>query len=191
MRVFIIRHPQTKWNEKNRVQGHLDSELTKKGVVTAHALGSELEDKNITKIYTSDLGRCKRTAEIINNYLHKEIIPLKDLRERNFGAYNGVHNDKIEPFLQEDFNHKMPQGESVNQMRERFLETLHGIAEDDILIVTHEGCVRTLLSIAKDADHRSSTCDSNASDILIIDINKDHIAVESVINTVKPHTNNE
>ena len=67
MILYIIRHPETKHNIQQITQGHKDSPLTNKGKKQAEALGKRLKNKDISKIYSSDLGRCMQTSKIINN----------------------------------------------------------------------------------------------------------------------------
>jgi broad specificity phosphatase PhoE len=40
--IFVVRHPQTEWNARGVLQGHLDSPLTAKGRNDADALGRRL-----------------------------------------------------------------------------------------------------------------------------------------------------
>ena len=63
--VIIVRHGQTQWNIRKIRQGHLDSELTDKGVVQARALGQRLARESFTALYSSDLGRALHTARMI------------------------------------------------------------------------------------------------------------------------------
>lgn len=73
MLIYIVRHPETEYNKKGLTQGHGDSLLTQQGVEIAKKLGESLEDKNIQKIYSSDLGRCIQTSKIINKFLNVKI----------------------------------------------------------------------------------------------------------------------
>lgn len=92
MVIYVARHPETKYNKLAITQGHGDSSLTERGKQTARHLGKLLENTNISKIYTSDLGRCIQTSELINQGLGVIVIPKKDLREQNFGDYNEKKN---------------------------------------------------------------------------------------------------
>ena len=42
MRIFITRHGETIWNTKGKMQGHLNSPLTEKGVKNAEKLNIHL-----------------------------------------------------------------------------------------------------------------------------------------------------
>src|SRR3990172_3881755 len=72
LNIYIIRH-----GEKVSDAGG----LTKKGRAQAISLAKRLGKLNITKIYSSDLRRCKETAEIIRKTLKLPIKYEKALRE--------------------------------------------------------------------------------------------------------------
>ncbi|PIN93286.1 hypothetical protein COU54_03725 [Candidatus Pacearchaeota archaeon CG10_big_fil_rev_8_21_14_0_10_31_24] len=147
-KLYIIRHPETEWNKKRRLQGHKDSSLTIKGKNTAKKMGLELKDKNIEKIYSSDLGRCIQTSEIISRILKVKIVKSKELRERNFGDFNGLPDKIVNQKMDRNrFNLKCPNGESFNNMKKRVLKFLKNLPKNkNLLIVTHDGCVRAILS---------------------------------------------
>ena len=57
--VIIVRHGQTEWNIRGIRQGHLDSELTEKGIVQAKALAQRLARESFAALYCSDLSRAR------------------------------------------------------------------------------------------------------------------------------------
>lgn len=65
MKFYVIRQPLTESNAAGITQGWGDSPLTPQGIEAAEKLGNFLKDKFISIIYTSDLGRCVETSEII------------------------------------------------------------------------------------------------------------------------------
>ena len=146
----MVRHPLTESNAADITQGWGDSQLTSQGIEEAEKLSNFLKDKSISIIYSSDLGRCVQTSEIINKALKVRIIKEPRLREQNYGKLN---NSRL---AGKDFNVKnhsaVPEGgESFLQMKARVLEYIKKYlpeSEDKILIVTHDGCFRALLSEA-------------------------------------------
>ena len=150
MKIYLVRHEETEWNKKGIVQGHKDSRLTLNGKINADSKGKILKDKNIEIIYSSDLGRCIQTADIINKHVEKELITTPQLRERNFGSLNGQHKDKVAAKLQfSDYSKTAPDGESRNQMKDRFFEFINSLRDkklQETLVVTHGGPIRVLLS---------------------------------------------
>ena len=61
--VVFVRHGETVWNAEGRYQGHLDSPLTEVGQKQVKALAERLRGEAFTAIYSSDLGRCRLTAQ--------------------------------------------------------------------------------------------------------------------------------
>ena len=178
MTIFLVRHPETEYNKKNMVQGHKDSPLTGKGRKLAKELGKKLSGKGIKKIYSSDLGRCMETSQLINKTLNIKIIPKKEIRERNFGEYNGIKNSILRKKLNlKDATKIAPKGESFNQMGSRTWKFLEAIkTKDSILIVTHEGPTRSIISKVKSKIFTNKACNSNPKNILILSNDKKEIS---------------
>ena len=61
--LILIRHGETLWNTERRMQGHLDSPLTGRGLWQAQRLGERLKSLAFASLYSSDLPRAWRTAE--------------------------------------------------------------------------------------------------------------------------------
>lgn len=87
--LYLVRHGETEWNVKKIIQGHKDSPLTKNGINQAKTLSNKIAKINFSAVYSSDLLRAKRTAELI--MLDKKIViqTSKALRERCFGPFEG------------------------------------------------------------------------------------------------------
>ena len=92
-RVLVLRHGASTWNAEGRWQGWLDAPLTAEGEVQAAARARELAHNGVNPrvIYTSDLGRARRTAEIIGAHLERPVVPDDGLRERNGGEWQGTY----------------------------------------------------------------------------------------------------
>ncbi|WP_243522669.1 histidine phosphatase family protein [Bacillus pseudomycoides] len=94
--LYITRHGKTILNTNKRVQGWADSPLVEKGIEIAKGLGNGLQDVSFVDAYSSDSGRAIETASLVLKYsgqLHLKLEQRKDLRELNFGIFEG---DKIE-----------------------------------------------------------------------------------------------
>lgn len=70
--IFLVRHAQKENSE---------GPLTKLGIKQARAISSRLNNLKFEAFYSSDLLRCKETAEIINKKLKKKILFSDKLRE--------------------------------------------------------------------------------------------------------------
>jgi alpha-ribazole phosphatase len=155
MKFYVIRHPWTESNVNRILQGWGDSKLTPIGKKMALKLGNYLKNKNISKIFTSDLGRCKQTSKIVNNILNVEIKETKELRELNLGIYNNIPKKIVDKnYKITDYSIIPKDGESFLQMKERVLKYLYnGFQKNRIyLVVTHSGCYQAILSEALDVE---------------------------------------
>lgn len=90
--LLLIRHGQTDWNIEDRIQGHTNNPLNKKGIAQAEGLAEKiaLTYPDITAIYSSDLDRAFATAQITGERLHLQVEKREQLRERNNGAAEGL-----------------------------------------------------------------------------------------------------
>lgn len=167
---IIVRHGQTQWNHRGIRQGHLDSDLTARGIAQAKALGIRLAREHFTTLYSSDLGRAVHTARIIAASTGHEIVTDARLRERHLGIFQGLDGDQIRAKYPEEHrlhrtvgpDYVIPEGESVRQQVARNVAYLTGIATthvgQSIVVVTHGGVLsglfRYTFSIPFDAPRR-------------------------------------
>ena len=160
MLIYVVRHPYTKSNVQKITQGHSDSPLYWIGIIQAHILGMKLKNNEISKIITSDLGRCVQTSNIINKFLKVPITKTEKLREQNLGKYNGVPKSKIKEEFDEDDPKAIPKGgESLFQGKERVITYLKTMKDKDtVLIVTHSGCFQSILSEAYNIPLNDKMC---------------------------------
>ena len=143
--LLLVRHGETDWNAVGRLQGHTDRPLSDYGRRQARALASELEDEELKAIYSSDLVRARETAEIVGERLGLPVVLDPDLREKDWGTWEGlnaVERDRVE-FV----------GETTEAHQERILGALRRISErhpDDsrVLVVTHGGSMRRVQAAA-------------------------------------------
>lgn len=136
IRVILIRHGATDWNETGRYQGHTDVALSDLGRRQAECLGRRLEHEPITHAYSSDLSRARETAEIA---LGRHSIPLEvhsTLREACFGAWEGLRYDEVgaryprewAAWVQNPAHARPPGGgESLADLRERIVSAYREI----------------------------------------------------------------
>src|SRR3989339_1397072 len=87
--LYLVRHGETEWNVQKIIQGHKDIPLNQKGEKQARRLAKKLVKIKFGVVFSSDLLRAKRTAEIV--VLEKKIAvkTTKTLRERHFGRFEG------------------------------------------------------------------------------------------------------
>ena len=147
MKIYLVRH--TSVNSDPRVcYGWNDVDVSENFVTEAERIKKYLEDKEL-KYYSSDLKRCKKLTE----YLTEEYFIDADLREMNFGDWEGQFWSDIEKtfsdFEPEDFiKRKTPNGESYIDQQVRVLKAWQKILKsgyENIAVVAHGGSIRIIL----------------------------------------------
>jgi broad specificity phosphatase PhoE len=140
--LLLVRHGETDWNAEGRLQGHTDRPLSDYGREQARRLADDLEGEALEGLYASDLARARETAEIVGEQLGLPVVLDPDLREKDWGNWEGltaVERDRVE-FV----------GESTEAHQERMLRALRRIAERHpagrVLVVTHGGSMRRVQS---------------------------------------------
>ena len=138
--LLLVRHGETDWNAEGRLQGHTDRPLNDHGRRQAKALAERLAGEGADAIYASDLSRAKETAEILGTRLGLPVVIDADLREKNWGNWEGLTGDER---IHVEF-----EGESVQEHRERVLRAIERISErhpgQRVIVVTHGGSLRRI-----------------------------------------------
>ena len=120
MFVYVIRHGQSETNVSHVWTGWRDVMLTDKGIQDAHKAGEYLNNVSFDKVFSSDLTRAYRTAQIaLPNY---EIEQSKELREINVGTLSGQPHEcltKEERACASLVGYAQYEGESKEDMNER------------------------------------------------------------------------
>lgn len=154
--LFVIRHGETLWNTEEKMQGHLDSPLTEKGLSQIQSLAETLQFYQFVAIYTSDLPRAYHTAQRIAEKHQQPVLTDYRLREKNLGIFQGLSRQEILLKYPEEYqqyqlntvNYAVPQGESTQQFFDRcvgcFEELVYKHNGERILVVTHGGVLGCL-----------------------------------------------
>lgn len=160
--LYIVRHSETERNVQEVLNGQQDSELTKNGIEQAKALCREFENIYFDAIYSSDLKRAKKTADIIKGTRPNELQTEPMLRERYYGKFEGqpksIYKEELEKTLaaMNDFSDEArwkarpsTEVESRDKLIQRFTKAIKNIAKrhpnNKILVVTHGACISNFL----------------------------------------------
>jgi len=156
--IFLARHGETEWNRVGRWQGKTDIPLSEVGRAQAQALRDRLRDRGIVRVYASDLGRARETADIVAAALGLTPVRLDErLRERGFGCFEGLTRSECELHHPEawarylaDRRSTPPDAEPQPQVVERMMAALTDIAaaapdEGAVLVVSHGGAIRSFV----------------------------------------------
>lgn len=156
-RFILVRHGKTEWNETGRYQGCSDTCLSATGLKEAEAVRQRLAAEKIDAMYCSDLERAAQTARIIASGRDAKLVIRKELREIDFGEFEGLTFDEVgqrypdnDWWTARDAAQRLPQGESVGQLAARvdqFIASCLGKHKEreTILVVAHGGSLRTLV----------------------------------------------
>ncbi len=160
--LYIVRHGETEWNKRRKVQGHADIPLNEYGKYLAEETAKGLKNIRFDCAYTSPLKRAKQTAQII---LGEQAAPLYEdnrIKEMGFGEYEGMccageDKDEKSGEFQKFFNdtaHFIPakNAETIMQVNKRtrnfLIEmcTRKDLEGKNILVSTHGAAMTSLLN---------------------------------------------
>lgn len=163
--LLLIRHGETDWNAEKRLQGHLDIPLNATGVRQAAALGEALRHERVDAVFSSDLQRALKTAEPIARHYGLTIQRDPVLRERCYGAFEGLRYADISVRYPEayaswqarDVDARYPGGvreaETLREFSLRSVEAVKRLAaacpNRKIVILTHGGVLECVYRAAK------------------------------------------
>jgi uncharacterized phosphatase len=129
IKLNIIRHGETDWNNKWLIQGQIDNPLNETGIQQAIQKSIELRNQHFDVAISSDLSRARKTLEIIlennvskiSNYEITELI-----RERDFGELEGVKAtpEIISLFRNDDAPYQYETNAQLLARAEEFLDQL-------------------------------------------------------------------
>ena len=170
LQVYLVRHGETVWNAARRIQGQSDSALTAKGEQQAFQVAERVKSLGITHVIASDLGRTRRTAEIIADACGCGVILDPRLRELNMGVLEQRPLDELtaeeeswrKALVDGTENGRIPQGESMAELASRMHEALNACLElpegSRPLLVSHGmalgALVSTILGLSPSAERR-------------------------------------
>ncbi len=154
--LIVIRHGETAWNRERRLQGQLDIPLNDTGLAQARALAEALAGEPIDAVYSSDLSRAMQTAGPLAGTLGLAVRAEPRLRERCYGALEGMTYAEVAEQLPEDFarwqarvpDYAPDNGESLSEFHERVVEIALSLSRrhpgERIALVAHGGVLDCL-----------------------------------------------
>ena len=154
LELWLIRHGETDWNRERRIQGDTDAPLNNLGLRQAAALAKRIGHESFDAIYSSDLQRASRTAQIV--FPNADIIQDKRLREINLGHYEGrvwheVPEDEqaqVMVWFLGPYDQKVPGGESSDDLQARALDWLTSLPKTGrIIAFSHGGFIANTLQL--------------------------------------------
>jgi probable phosphoglycerate mutase len=159
-RIVAVRHGETAWNVQTRIQGQLDVGLNATGQRQAQRLAQALADEPFDAVYASDLARAHDTARALAAANGLEPIADRGLRERGFGAFEGLtwqevqdrHPEQALRWRRREPAFGPPGGETLQAFADRAVAAADAIARrhrgQHIALVTHGGVLDALYRAA-------------------------------------------
>jgi broad specificity phosphatase PhoE len=149
--VVLVRHGETTGESSIRYHGANDVPLNDVGRAHARAAAAEIGDLAFDAHVASSLSRASESAEIIRP--GAEIVLDDDLREVDFGRWEGLTRDEIvalDPELEARWRREghafdFPDGERRHDFRarvDRGLARAFARNVESLLVVAHKGVVR-------------------------------------------------
>ena len=155
MKLYVVRHATTTFNEKGTINSRYDDNLSETGKKQIPELVKKTEDLKFSKIYCSSLRRAIDTAEPIAKKHDLEITVDDRITEINFGELTGKTADEMialfgltatELLNSYAYDFSEFEGETSEQVRNRVQDFVDFLKKqnEDVMIVTHSGIIRWL-----------------------------------------------
>ena len=141
VKITYFVHGTTIDNEKHISSGWKDIELSELGVKQSIELRQQTKDKKFDIVFCSDFKRACDSAKLTWEGLY-QTIPDNRLRECNYGRFNGVSSDIIEPMQEKMINERFLEGESYEDVKMRIADFLEFLKQNydgkHVAIVAHK-----------------------------------------------------
>ena len=154
--VWLMRHGEAD-GMNGRCCGRSDAPLSAQGIEQARRAAAQLACESISEMYSSNLQRAFKTAQIVAAPHRLEVKAVGDLAEMNFGDLEGLRYEEAEErfpavyqsWMTRPTETQFPNGESFRQMSARVLRAFDSILQrhrnESIGIVAHAGVNRIVL----------------------------------------------
>ncbi len=154
--VILVRHGETEWNVEQIFRGRIDIELNETGVKQAELLAEYLSNLKIDAVYSSPLKRALKTAEMIASHHKLDVEIAPGLIDFDYGKWQGLPHQEVKDkykelygkWLKNPHQVKMPDGESLNDVRERALSVVDDVVakyEGTVVLVSHRVVNKVLI----------------------------------------------
>lgn len=146
--IYIMRHGETDWNVKYKLQGQTNIPLNERGIQMARDVARKNKDLHFDLCFCSPLDRARKTAELFLEGSDTPILIDDRLMEMNLGEYEGTENVFSKPdcpvynLFKDPTHYIAPENcESFEQVYERTGSFLSDILKEypdkNILIIGH------------------------------------------------------
>lgn len=149
-RLYLMRHGQTLFNLRHKIQGHCDSPLTELGKQQALSSKKFIDQINLDHAYSSTSERAVDTLELVLDG-RLPYTRLKTVKEMNFGTFEGESEDLNPKDRMKQHDFFVPYGgEDRLDVQVRMVNALTQIMNQEdhehVLVVSHAGASMGFLS---------------------------------------------
>lgn len=160
--LILIRHGETLWNRLKRFQGgRSDVPLSAIGRLQAQLIANALMRERVEAVFSSPLVRARETAEAVARMHELRVQVLPELRELDFGEYEGAyeaslleeHGAEFSAWRNSHYTLPPPGGDSLDSVCGRVAEALARLGESGagpIAAVAHQGILMALKAHLRD-----------------------------------------
>ncbi|HHW39760.1 MAG TPA: histidine phosphatase family protein [Syntrophomonadaceae bacterium] len=157
MRLFLVRHGETKWNREEVFRGQIDVELNERGREQARLTAQALAGLKLAAIYASPLSRAQETARIIAEPHGLPVGILEGLNDLDYGNWQGLSHQEVRERYPELYREwasrphtvRFEGGEGLDDARRRAVAALEEIAGrhrgQNVVAVSHRVINKVLL----------------------------------------------
>lgn len=154
--VFMLRHPQSRWNSLKRYQGRLDPPLSEEGKRQVRALARVFPSRSLQAIYSSPLQRARHLAEEMARATKADLVCDSRLTEMAQGPWEGLYVSEIRQRHRRLFDLwysrpdlvRFPNGESPSDVQQRGCSVLEHVFREhpdtSVAVVTHAVVVQVI-----------------------------------------------
>lgn len=157
--IYLIRHAR-----QSSPLCNVNVPLADEGYTQSELVGQRLKNKNIKRVYSSDLIRAKMTAKIIRKETGVKEFDgdsKHELRETDFGDMTGFEDAYLKEHFKEyfekrelmEYDIRIPGGENGEEVFIRMEKAIKDITKDalengyeNVAVVSHGGAIRCFLA---------------------------------------------
>jgi probable phosphoglycerate mutase len=195
--LILVRHGHVEGIEPSRFRGRTELALTPRGEREALAVRDRIASVwRPSIIFSSPMGRCRRTAERIAQAFHLHVRVEPELNDIDYGQWHGLTPDEVhaqwpdEVALWYAAPHRVaiPSGESLQDVATRVARLLrrivHEHAGQTVVAVGHDSVNRVILLDALDLPLSRYWCITQApAAIDVIDFEEHRLSVRTLNET--------
>jgi alpha-ribazole phosphatase len=155
--MYLIRHGEIEPASLGKLIGRTDVALSERGVEQARRLAEKLSSVRLDAVYSSDLRRASRTAEIIAGHNQERTrlseawreIDMGEWESRSLSALNDDEPERVASLFNDPDSFKYPGGESFVDFNRRVRGALDLLLQThqngEIALVAHGGVCRAII----------------------------------------------